>query len=279
MGRFLRPVALLLIALATAHAASGQPAQSGRTLLATVRDSRGNAMVDLELDDFLITEAGQEREVVDVHIADYPVVLLLDAGVEASVWPLIKAAAARFITRIGERSLAVGSLADGGTLAASLDDERAVVLSRLAAMPQDSGATGRTLPAVASAARRLKDTLSPFAAIVVVTARTIEATGSPDGTLMPAILETGATIHVIANRSGGPGPPDLLQVLASQTHGQYTAIFSSASFPTAIDRLADRMAAELMIQYLCPPDSEGTDVKIGVRRPGAIALGMGVSKQ
>src|SRR5204862_52159 len=82
--------------------------QGGRTLLVTVVDTRGKMLVDFGPDDFLVSDAGRERDVVDVHIADYPVVLLLDSGVDLSFWPTIKTATQRFIGRIGERPVMIG---------------------------------------------------------------------------------------------------------------------------------------------------------------------------
>jgi hypothetical protein len=280
-----RSTALTLVCLAVTWAtpAHAQPQQGGRILLASVVNAQGRAMVDLEADDFLVTEGGREREVVDVHIADYPVVLLLDAGVDAAFWPAIKTAAARFVARIGERPVTIGSLFTGDTLVSSFEDERSAVLEKLANLPHDPEGRAETLPSVAAAARLLRGTSAPFSAVVIVTARAIDATQMVQGDLLPVILESGATVHVIEHRpevagAAGAGPPDLLKILADQTHGQYTLIFASASYPIAMDRLADRLATEMMIQYVLPPGSTPADVKVGVRRPGARVVGLGVSK-
>ena len=60
--------------------ASPQTQAAGRMLLATVTDASGKTQVDFGVDDFLVREGGDEREVLDVHIADYPIVLLIDDG-------------------------------------------------------------------------------------------------------------------------------------------------------------------------------------------------------
>ena len=59
-----------------------QDATSGRVLLASVVDARNRPLVTVGPDDFLITEGTQSREVLDVHVADYPVVVLIDDGSE-----------------------------------------------------------------------------------------------------------------------------------------------------------------------------------------------------
>src|ERR1041384_1429242 len=50
--------------------AAPQTQATGRMLLATVVDLSGKTQVDFGVDDFVIKEGGDEREVLDVHIAD-----------------------------------------------------------------------------------------------------------------------------------------------------------------------------------------------------------------
>src|SRR5262249_8167007 len=154
--------------------AAPQTQATGRTLLATVMDVSGKTQVDVGVDDFLVKEGGDEREVLDVHIADYPIVMLIDDGPGSNDLRPIKSAIARFIARIGERPVAIGTLTRPTEFIASLEDSRENVLERLTNM-NGIGADASTLPAVAHAARALKDTGSPFSAIVVVTGRAIDA--------------------------------------------------------------------------------------------------------
>jgi hypothetical protein len=274
----------LAVPFRPATSAASQSRASGRILLATVVDASGKTLVDFGVDDFLIQEAGDEREVLDVHVADYPIVVLIDDAPQSSDLGPIKSAIARFIARVGERPVAVGTLSKPSELVASLEDAREVVLERLANLSATPGSPS-TLPAVAHAARVLQDTGSPFSAIVVVTGRAIDARVPVEGDLLPSITESGAAVHVVESQAsqldapdalGGDAVPDLLRVLADQTHGQYTTIFTSASYGTALDRLADKLSAELMIQYLVPAGEIGGDVRVGVRRPGSRVVGLGV---
>jgi hypothetical protein len=258
--------------------AAQQPQSAGRILLATVIDVSGKAQVDFGVDDFLIKEAGDEREVLDVHVADYPIVVLIDDDSQANDVRPIKDAIARFVARVGERPVAIGTLSASNEFVASLEDTREELLERLGKMTARPG-NASTLPAVAHAARALQETGSPFSTIVVVTARAIDARVPVEGDLLPTITESGATVDVVesqADATQSEPVPDLLRVLADQTHGQYTTIFSSASYGTALDRLADKLSAELMIQYLVPPGEQGGDVQVGVRRPGSRVVGLGV---
>ena len=247
-------------------------------MLASVVDTSGKSQVDFGVDDFVINEGGDEREVLDVHVADYPIVVLIDDDSESTHLEPIKAAIARFVARIGERPVAVGTLSSPTEFVASLENTREDVVERLGKLTTRPG-TPSTLPSVAHAARVLQDTGSPFSAILVVTGRAIDARVPVEGDLLPTITESGATVHVVESQSDATQSepvPDLLRVLADQTHGQYTTIFTSASYGTALDRLADKLSAELMIQYLVPPDEQGGDVQVGVRRPGSRVVGLGV---
>src|ERR1051325_472895 len=78
-----------------------RPAAS-RFALATVADRAGKALVDIGVDDFVVQEAGANREVLDVRVADYPVAIVIDNGSRAGADFLsIRAAVGRFIDRLG----------------------------------------------------------------------------------------------------------------------------------------------------------------------------------
>src|SRR5436309_8775164 len=119
---------LLTLAAALALAArGGLLAQTGasRTALAIVSDAKNRAIVDVGADDFLIQESGQAREVLSVRVADYPVVVLLDDGDEASAdFALMRKAVERFVERLGPRPIAIGTLGDPAKMLTALDDDR-----------------------------------------------------------------------------------------------------------------------------------------------------------
>jgi hypothetical protein len=117
----------------------------------------------------------------------------------------------------------------------------------------------------------------------VISARAVDAAEPTPSDRLAPILESGAAVHVIALRSepsaiGNPPSTDLLRQLADQTRGRYVTVYTPASLPIALDNLADRLAAEIMIDYLVPVDSTPRDVRVGIRIPGARVTGLGVSK-
>src|SRR5262245_24027387 len=145
-------VVLSLVACAAAArpAARVQQALVGRTVLATVIDAFGNPHVDLDRDDFVVNEDSAERDVLDVRIANYPLVVLVDDG-ETAAGPAIKNAVARFVSRVGDRPVAIGTLSNASSLVATLDDSRADVLAKIAGMTPGASTAGQALASIAHA--------------------------------------------------------------------------------------------------------------------------------
>jgi hypothetical protein len=113
----------LLVTVDQSPATESQTGAS-RVALATVLDPRNRPVLDVGVDDFVIQEAGATREVLSVRPADYPIVLLLDTGIDARTdLPMMRRAAAHFIERIGQRPIAIGTLGGTPKLVASLEDE------------------------------------------------------------------------------------------------------------------------------------------------------------
>src|SRR5438477_10749344 len=95
-----------LLAVLFSAAAPQQTAES-RTALVTVSDARSRLIVDLGPDDFVITERGQPREILDARMADYPIAVLVDTGRAArDHFEEIRKAVARFVGRLGQRPIA-----------------------------------------------------------------------------------------------------------------------------------------------------------------------------
>jgi len=275
-------LALIAALLAAEVAVSGaQQVGESRTALVTVSDSRNRSIVDLGPDDFVITEGGQPREILDARMADYPVVILIDTGAGArDSFPEIRKAVAQFIARLGQRPIALDTMDDPPVMAATFDDDRKVLAQRLEALTADSSRAMLPLEAAAAAAKTLRDAGSRFSAIVVVSAAAEDADRNPPDEMMAPIIDSGAVVHAVVNRGSAEASlgPDMNAVrrLSEQTHGQFTPIFSPASYQVALSRLADRLASEMVIEYIVPPRSAARDIQVGVRIPGARARGLGV---
>lgn len=252
-------------------------------MLATVLDRNGQPTVDVGPDDFVIEEGNDEREILNVQVADYPVTLLLDNGTDAGdSLAAIRQAATRFIQRIGQRPVAVGTLADPPALIASFDDERAAVLAAVERVSGVARTPLRPLGILSQAAARIAEFGSPFSVVVVISAGAVDPSEQPATDRIAPIVDTGAAVHVIALRPAGfalaEGAPDVWRALAEQTRGQFIPIYNTISYGVALNRLADQLSSELMIDYLVPPGSSGENARVGIRVPGARVRGLGVSK-
>ena len=129
----------------------------------------------------------------------------------------------------------------------------------------------------------IRENGTPFSAIVILSARPVSAAQATDREFLMPVLESGAAVYVIASRTPPspetlPEQDDVLRGLAEQTAGQFTTIYSPVSYPSALDRLADRLATEMVIEYVVPAGAVAGDVRVGVRIPGAKAIGLGVSR-
>jgi hypothetical protein len=278
---------VLAIAIAALVAPSDALQQTGasRTTLAIVSDSRNRSIVDVGADDFVIQEAGQSREVLSVRVADYPVVVMLDNGSDSRAdFAMQRKAVERFIERLGPRPMAVGTLSDPPRMLTTFEDDRQMTIERLEALELSSTAKSMLLQGAALGGETIRSAGALFAALVVLSATPVDASRGVPDELIPSIVDSRAVLYVIANRSAqlsGAGGQvrsgQALRAIAEQTRGAYTVIYSPASYQAALDRLAERLTSEMMVEYLVPPDSRPVDVKVGVRIPGAHVRGLGVA--
>lgn len=256
---------------------------AARVMLAAVFDRANRPTVDVGPDDFVIEEGNDERDVLSVHVADYPVTLVIDNGDSpGETLRAIRSAATTFIQRIGQRPVAIATLADPPRFVATFDDDRAAVMATLNAITSATRAPLRPLATLTETASRISALASPFSVVVVLSAGPVDPAEQPEADRLAPIVESGAAVHVIALRTPGAvtddGRPDLLRTLADQTRGQFTPIFTPVSYGIALERLADQLSSEIMIDYLVPPDSSGENARVGIRIPGARVRGLRVSK-
>ena len=272
-------IALVMAAVIAGGAPSaGRQTPASRLVLASVTDGQGRPLVDLDADDFVISENGQRCEVVAAFGADYPVVVLVDNSSEARRdLDAIRSAIVGFLSRVGERLVAVGTLTDPPAMLTSFGDERSAVLARVEQLSASQTPVLMPIEAVALAAKAVKENGSPFSAIIVVSAHSIDAAQPQNTRLLPDIFDSGAVVHVVSRATAPRLQAELLRDLADQTRGNFTMVFSVPSYAIALNNLADRLGTEMMVEYFAPPGPAG-EVQIGVRIPGAHVRGLRVSK-
>src|SRR5215470_14941413 len=100
----------------------GSQTGASRFALAQVLDPTGKALVDVGPDDFVVQEAGAEREILDMRVADYPVAIVVDNG-SKSDFDKIRAAVVRMLERLGPRPIAVVTSGGEPKQVATFEDE------------------------------------------------------------------------------------------------------------------------------------------------------------
>ena len=273
----MRLTALLTLVALLAQAQTG----ASRLILAAVTDARGRAVVDVSADDFVVQEGGTSREILSARIADYPIVLMLDTGIAARPeFALMQRAALRFVERLGrDRPIAAGTFGDTPRMLTTFDDSRETLVEKLNGLAAAGGGS-ELLAGAALAAATVHATGSLFSSIVLLSAATVDSSRDASEQMLAPIVDSGAIVHVIANRGVGSfsGRTDRgLRALVEQTRGEYTPVYSAASYQAALDRLVDRLASEMLVEYLVPPGSKPLDAKIGIRLAGARVRGLGVA--
>lgn len=271
---------VVLVILAAGIGRAGLVAQqqaANRFALALVYDGRGKSIVDVGLDDFVVQEDNVNRDVLDVRVADYPVVLVLDNGAAArDDFPFIKAAMLRLLERLGPRPLAIVTTAEPPQLIASFDDERESLAATIDTL-EVSASAAQPLRAAALAARTLADTGTLFSTIVMTVASPVETGGTVAEELIAPVVDSRAVLHVVGDDRLVGATAATLRGLARQTRGGYTPVFAPASYTPALERVVGRLTTEMLIEYLVPAGSRANDPKIGVRIPGARVQGLGVA--
>jgi hypothetical protein len=286
-------VTRLVVALAAALAAveplhsTTQQIGASRVALVIVEDPRvGRAVVDVGADDFVVQEGAETREILSVRPADYPIVVMVDTGATARAdLPAIRKAVAHFVERIGQRPVAIGTFGDPPTMVTTFEEDRGDMNEKLDAIAAGEAASSLLLQGAALGATSLTPLGSLFSAIVVVSASATDDSHPNADDIVGPIVNSGATLHVIANRPARVAPTDpagsstaaLLRTVVEQTRGQFRTIYTAASYQAALDQLAERLTSELMVEYLVPLQSKAGDVKVGVRMPGVRVRGLGVA--
>jgi len=249
---------------------------ASRFALLLVNDARGKAIVDVGIDDVVVQEDGANRDVLDVRVADYPIVIVVDNAASAEVLDAVKTAIGRFLERLGPRPVALIASAPPRIIS-TFEDERENAVEQLGQLERADEVKSEPLRAASLGAQAIHQTGALFSTIVMAVASPVEAQADATAELSAPIIDSRAALHVIADDTIAAATAGPLRRLAQQTRGAYTPIFAAASYLPALERLAVRLTTELLVEYIVPTGSRAIDPKIGVRIPGARVQGLGVA--
>jgi hypothetical protein len=243
-----------------------------RLLLVSLIDPNGRPLLDADVDDVVIRDGGHLRDALSVRLADYPIALVVNngRGADRDLEP-IRRATLRFVERVGHRPIAL-TTTNPPRVAATFDHGRAFVIEQLDKLRK--GGSTDLFQAMMTAARAVQDTGAPSTAIIVVTA---DPVGIVPADFQTTMFNSRAKVHIVTqqkasnrNREIRQSAVDTLVALVDETHGQLITIHSPDLYQSAMDRLANLLATELMVEYLVPSgESGGKDVRLGLRISGA----------
>src|SRR5262249_46249019 len=140
---------------------------------------------------------------------DYPVVVMIDTSAGArSDLPTMQRAAAQFMERIGQRPVLLGTFGDPPAILTTFEDERTVLTEKLEGISAADSSDSLLLQRAALAPQKIRPPGAIFSATVLLTASPTDASRDADSFVSP-IVDSGAILHVVTNRSssGGAGVP------------------------------------------------------------------------
>ncbi len=271
-----------------------------RHVLVSVTDLGGDPVSGLGPPDFVIEENGQAREPLDVRSASYPIVVLLDTSLTArSSFIAMRQAVSKFGERLHGRSIALSTFGGAPARVVSFSDESPDVTHAVEGLFARPGAESQLLDGIIDAAREIRELNVPLSMIVVVSAGAMDQSRRSAGDVLRPVLASHSMVHVIETRSprgsgrlrrprlnlgnttlandGSLQLEELLQALAARTRGHYEKVSGDSGFESALHRLATRLSAEVVVEYIVPDEAPPSrDLRIGVNLAGASVWGLGL---
>ena len=192
-------------------------------------------------------------------------------------------AVAHFLERIGQRPIALGTFGGTPAMLTTFEDERQTVLASSRRSTPAAAGGSPLLQGAALAGADHPATGTLFSTIVILSATAADASRGRADEMIAPIVDSNAILHVDRQparrrpRTAACARARRCARSPSRSRGEFTVIYSSASYQAALDRLADRLTSEMLIEYLVPVGSKPNDVKVGVRIVGARVRGLGVA--
>jgi len=284
-----RTLHLLVVCAALAVAGEARPAAQSRERIAYVtlvnRDT-GEPRADVTVRDLVIREDGVAREVLRVTraTAPMPVALLVDtsAGADGAI-PDIRQALTAFVTRIGDLGpVAVVGFGERPTLLSDYSTTPATIAAGIGRVFARPGSGATVIEAIDETAAGLGRRESERAAIVVVTANTIELSTAHYSRALTRLRDSAASLHVVNLSTPGRQRFDdvsrqrdtLLARGVSMSGGLRRDVLASMAFTPAMVEIARILTHQFRVVYarpesLIPPET----IVVGTALPNVTAYG------
>jgi VWFA-related protein len=273
MPRVLRTCLCLSFAAAMVLDGEARPAAvrpGQKTALVTVAADAGKPVTNLTAKDFIVTEDGAKREVVDARLSDDPlsIVLLIDTtqppmGVTHPTQDL-RRAVTTFVRTVHTESpdaqIALGEFAGASVTMVDFTSNPADLdkgIARLAANPQSIAVL---LEALVDAGKKLAARPAPRRAIVTVDFHSPE--GSAEKTMKAAVTsihDSGATLWPITVRGttaagDDPNREDVLNKATKANGGMRFSSIGASGLEANLKKVAASLTSQYVVTFARPGD-------------------------
>jgi hypothetical protein len=261
-----------------------QPAGAGtRDIYVSVVDNKGVAATGLAAGDFAVREDGVAREVTKAEPATGPVSIILlvdDSQAATASIPYLRDGISHFIELMkGKASIGIVTVGERATSLVETTTDAAAqkkAIGRIFARP---GGGAYLLDGIMEVSKGVQKRNTQRAHIVALSVEAVEFSNLQHEVVLKQLLESGATLHVLAIGTSAETLSDEMRnramVIADgtqQTGGRREQLLT----PMAIDDQLTRLAGELNNQYLVTygrPDAliQPEKVQVSVTKPGLTA--------
>lgn len=260
-----------------------------RTFYITASDSKGQPIPDLTPADFVVKEAGKEREILKAEVATTP--LQVAIIVDDNGTGLFRFALGQFLQKLlGHGEFAISSVTGQSMKLVdytSSVDALNTALGRLSPRPGTPDG-GQLIEGISEAAKELVKRRAPRPVIVALTVGGEEHSPISAHDVLETLKDSGASLNVISVAgqtlrstvsSSNPGDAldgalNLGEVLGDgpkQSGGRRDEIVASAGIVQGLQLLADELLHQYMISYSLPDGVKPSDrINVSVKRKGVV---------
>jgi hypothetical protein len=275
--------------LVRAAAQAEGSAREGMLYVSAV-DGKGEPVLGLGINDFVVREDGARREVLRVSRAIDPIdiAFLIDNGsTSTDAIPHIRLGLARFVKAMGRQgSIAIVGLADRPTILTDYSTDPARLNQGIGRLFTQSMSGVTLLDALAEVSRGLERRESERAVIVPVITDGIEYSTRNYRDVLEALERAGVGLHTFAiglfdfsNEDPIRNRAFVLDEGTRTSGGQHVTLLTASAVPGALEKLSRELLAQYKVVYgrpesLIPPDKARVEsARIGVTMRGTPARG------
>ena len=285
--RPVRPQTLAIAALACLLVTVSFNAQGARerTMFVSAVDEKGEPVLGLGPNDFLVREDGAAREVLRVSRATEPIdiaILVDDSTASEQLIPRVREALRPFIARMSDgNQIALIGLADRPTILANYTSNPTLLEKGIGLLWPRTRAGSTLLDAIYEVSRGLQKRETPRAVIIPVITDGGDFANRQYDQVMQEVKRASVAIHAVTVGNFNSTDDEELRnrgrVLAEGTRisgGQRVNLLTPISVQQALGRLARELSSQYKVVYghpesLIPP----TKFEVTARRPGITMRG------